>query len=109
MSYFGSHALGSVTINDAFDAALIENVAVKEGAFRAATAIAARIRQMAPVRTGTYLASIGVQEFRGGARVISTDPIAHILEFGAPNRGIVGRFFFHRAAESLGFKFKAHR
>lgn len=98
----------AVDISEGFEFALLESLVVKEAAFQAATAIAARARATAPVLSGSYRASIGVEAFKTGARVVSNDPVAHILEFGAPHRGLPARDIFHNAALALGFTFRGH-
>lgn len=105
MAIFSS-ANGSVSIADNFEFALLDSLPVKEAAFQAATAIADNARATAPVREGTYQGSIGVEAFRGGARVVSDDPVARLLEFGAPHRGLPARYIFRNAAAALGFKFR---
>jgi hypothetical protein len=99
-------AAGSVNIAEGFELALLENLTVQEAALQAATAIAQRARETAPVDTGTYRDSIVVERFRGGARVVSDDPVGHLLEFGAPHRSLPARYVFRNAAAGLGFRFR---
>ena len=80
--------------------------AVEEATMEVAKKIAERARDTAPVASGAYKASIKVEDFRGGARVIATDPKSAWIEFGAPARGVAARFVLRNAAASLGFKFK---
>ena len=72
----------------------------------AAEAIAERARELAPVDTGRYRASIKVQKSnKSGSnlwRVFASDEKAFWVEFGVPSRGIAGQFVFRRAVESLG-------
>lgn len=72
----------------------------------AAKAVAEVARAMAPVDTGEYAASIKAERAGRKAVVVSDSPHAHWVEFGAPARGIEPQWVFHRAAMSLGFKFK---
>lgn len=96
---------GLVELSGDFDFAILERVEVKEACFQAATAIAAVARSNAPVASGAYRASIGVEATRHGARVVADCPEASFVEFGVPHHGIPGRYVFHQAAASLGFKF----
>ncbi len=104
------NAGGSVNLSSDLEGLLLENITVQEAALHAAIAIAERARADAPVLSGTYKASIGVERFRGGARVVSDDPVAHLLEFGAPHRTRGGtlpaRYIFRNAAASLGYTFR---
>lgn len=72
----------------------------------AASAIAERAVQTAPVDSGAYERGIIVQPFRGGARVLATDPKSHWIEFGIPSKNVRPQFILRNAAVSLGFKFR---
>lgn len=75
----------------------------------AAKQIASTARATAPVLTGRYVASIQVERFRSGARVVARAPEAGVIEFGSPTQNRPGRWVFRRAAEALGFKFRKKR
>ena len=83
--------------------------AIEVAAFEAATKIADRARDTAPVVTGRYKAGIKVERFRGGARVLATDQKSSWVEFGNPKKHIPAQFILRNAAASLGFKFKKGR
>lgn len=72
----------------------------------AATAIAERARETAPVVSGAYRAGIMVQPFRGGARVLAVDLKSCWIEFGIPSKGVRPQFILRNAAQALGFTFK---
>lgn len=63
-------------------------------------------RATAPRQSGAYAASIGVEKFRSGARVIARVPYAGTVEFGSAGGARSGRWIFYRAAQSLGLKFR---
>lgn len=66
-------------------------------------------RTTAPRNSGAYAASIAVEKFRSGARVVARVPYAGNIEFGSVGGSRSGRWIFYRAAQSLGLKFKKGR
>jgi hypothetical protein len=66
-------------------------------------------RVTAPRNSGAYAASIGVEKFRSGARVVARVPYAGNIEFGTVGASRSGKWVFYRAAKSLGLKFKKGR
>ncbi len=77
---------------------ILRSKAVSEGTRRAAEKIAARARDLAPVDTGAYRDSIGVDRTqrrdRSGHEVVARDRKAHWIEFGSEGRApqrVLGR------------------
>lgn len=63
-----------------------------------AEAAADAIRQAAPVETGSFKRSVKAD----GARVISTDPFAHLIEFGSAHNHPYAPF--RRGLRAAGFR-----
>lgn len=78
-------------------------------ALEAARDIAAIAVATAPRVDGDYVAGIGVQETKAGARVFASDEKSAFVEFGIPSRGVPAQFILRRAAEAAGYKFKKRR
>lgn len=67
---------------------------------RAAEAIVNRAEQIAPVTTGDYRASLGTDGTKAG----SSDPFAHLIEFGSLNNA--PHRVLSRAASDVGLTFR---
>jgi hypothetical protein len=62
-------------------------------------------RSIAPVRTGAFRSSIGVEDTDDGARVIATDPGAIYIELGTSDTP--AHASLRRGAESAGLELRA--
>lgn len=76
---------------------------------KVAQSVADVARVEAPRESGAYAASIAVEKFRSGARVVARAPYAGNIEFGSADGSRPGRWVFYRAAQSLGLKFRKKR
>lgn len=82
---------------------------VTEHCEKIAQEIATVARATAPRDSGAYAASIEVERFKSGARVISKVPYAGQIEFGPADGSKLGKWIFYLAASSLGLKFRKKR
>lgn len=84
---------------------------MRKAARAAAEKIAEDARSSAPVLTGKYRDSFKVStqrdsrgRFSRGAVVSNDDPIAHIIEFGAPGRNLPARWILRQAGDRSGLE-----
>lgn len=82
---------------------------LRDAARVVAVKIADDARSSAPVVSGKYRDSFEVRNTRAGAEVINSDPVAHILEFGAPGRNLPARWLLRQAGARSGLDWKKHR
>lgn len=98
----------NVTIDSNFQIEASGYKGVIDECEKVAQRVADVARATAPRSSGNYAASIVVQRFRNGARVLARAPYAAKVEFGLPGRR-EGQWVFYRAARSLGLNFKKGR
>ena len=95
-----------VHYNEAFSARIAHMARVRDACLEVAEDAAEYAREIAPYDTGDYVAGITAEKTEAGARVIASDPISAIIEFGAPGRNLPARWILRTAASMAGLKFK---
>jgi len=95
-----------VHYSELFEAKAKRSGRVKRSCLEAAEAAANEARSIAPIDSGNYAASITAEKTDTGARVVASDPISAIIEFGAPGRNLPARWILRTGATLAGLKFK---
>lgn len=98
-----------VTIYDNFEAEVSTWKELVDELEKIAQNVAEVARATAPHDSGEYAASIAVERFKSGARVVAKTPYAGQIEFGSKNTSRTGQWILYRAAQSLGLKFRKKR